>query len=216
MFYFFAWMSNPDLLPRMKTVTFFSEIAGRSSFGFGPPPAKSPLSSPPAGVDICLLIHLDHYVDWMPQTTSSFTSGVSGLPSSSSDSAPGRSFPFFRRFSWTTGVANGQAGASIAHARPMPPAHGRGPQRDEDIEDERQDRSRYDRWRNINARGCPADDLGYRGTQGARHRTRSSCGVAPGGHRRAASSDDTITSPPHGRVLSCSPVRIQTRHPPSQ
>jgi hypothetical protein len=111
MFYFFAWMSNPDLLPRMKTVTFFSEIAGRSSFGFGPPPAKSPLSSPPAGVDICLLIHLDHYVDWMPQTTSSFTSGVSGLPSSSSGSAPGRSFPFFRRFSWTTGVANGQAGA---------------------------------------------------------------------------------------------------------
>jgi hypothetical protein len=31
MFTFYAWMANPDLLPRAKTVTFFSERAGRSS-----------------------------------------------------------------------------------------------------------------------------------------------------------------------------------------
>jgi hypothetical protein len=65
-FCFFAWMANPDLLPRQKTVTFLSEWAGRSSSSYGPPPAEAPLPSPPSGADIALLIHLDHYFDWTP------------------------------------------------------------------------------------------------------------------------------------------------------
>jgi hypothetical protein len=41
MFTFYAWMANPDLLPRAKTVTFFSERVGRSSASHGLPPANT-------------------------------------------------------------------------------------------------------------------------------------------------------------------------------
>jgi hypothetical protein len=109
MFTFYAWMANPDLLPRAKTVTFFSERAGRSSASHGLPPANTYLPSPPTGADVVLLIHLDHYYDWTPppQMESSFSSGVSGLSASSSGLSPGRPYPFYKRFVWTAGVPNG-------------------------------------------------------------------------------------------------------------
>jgi hypothetical protein len=65
----FAWLENPDLLPRSRTVTLFSERAGRSPASDGPPP--------PEGREVTLLIHLDHYNDWTPcPATSSSSAGV--------------------------------------------------------------------------------------------------------------------------------------------
>jgi hypothetical protein len=61
LFCFFAWMKNPDLLPRSKTMTFISESSGRSSASDGPPLVEAALASPPSGGDVDLLIHLDHY-----------------------------------------------------------------------------------------------------------------------------------------------------------
>jgi hypothetical protein len=79
----FAWMKNPDLLPRSKEVTFFSENAGRSSARDGLPPVDAPLAAPPEGRDATVLIHLDHYYDWTSLPPISVSSEVSGLPSSS-------------------------------------------------------------------------------------------------------------------------------------
>jgi hypothetical protein len=61
MFSFHAWMANPDLLSRAKTITFFVERAGRSRVSDGPPPLSAPLPTPPQGMEVALHIHLDHY-----------------------------------------------------------------------------------------------------------------------------------------------------------
>jgi hypothetical protein len=62
-FLFYAYMFNPDFLPRAKAVTFFHERAGRSDVNNGPPPAGAPLLPPPGGRELVILIHLDHYFD---------------------------------------------------------------------------------------------------------------------------------------------------------
>jgi hypothetical protein len=54
-------MANPDLLPRAMTVTFFVERAGRSGVSDGPPPLSTSHPSPPKGMEVALLIHLDYY-----------------------------------------------------------------------------------------------------------------------------------------------------------
>jgi hypothetical protein len=69
-FYFFAWMKNPNLLPRSKVVTFFSERGGRSSASDGPPLTEVTRTLPPSGGDVHLLIHQDHFYDWSPQQDS--------------------------------------------------------------------------------------------------------------------------------------------------
>jgi hypothetical protein len=101
-FSFFAWMSNPDLLPRSKTVTLFNERAGRSDVNGGPPPAAAPLSSPLVGREVVILIHLNHYFDWSPQPYHSPSSSVSGLLGSDGSSSGGQ-FPVFHSFPWTRG-----------------------------------------------------------------------------------------------------------------
>jgi hypothetical protein len=62
-FSFSSWMSNPDLLPRSKTVTFFTDHAGRASTSQGPQAAETSFPAPPEGRELVLLIHLDHYTD---------------------------------------------------------------------------------------------------------------------------------------------------------
>jgi hypothetical protein len=155
-------MVNPDLLPHRKTMTFFSEQAGRSSSSFGLPPTEASFSSPPPKVDIALLIHLYHYVDWMPQMVSSFTPRVSGLSFPSSGSTPGRPYPFFKGFDWTDGVEDGQVVAWPLRLLDLCCRLLGGVRRDEDPDDGRHDQSRYN-WRcNISTRGCPVDDLSCR------------------------------------------------------
>jgi hypothetical protein len=68
-FSFFAWMANPDLLLRSKVVTFLSNKAGWATASHGPPPADA--LHP-------LLIHLDHYNDWNPQSADSSSSSGMG------------------------------------------------------------------------------------------------------------------------------------------
>jgi hypothetical protein len=101
-FSFFAWMSNPDHLPRSKTVTLFNERVGRSDVNGGPPPAVVPLSLPLVGREVVILIHLDHYFDWSPQPDRSPSSSVSGL-SGSDGSSSGGYFSVFHIFPWTWG-----------------------------------------------------------------------------------------------------------------
>jgi hypothetical protein len=91
-FSFYAWMFNLDLLPCSKTVTLFNERAGRSDVNGGPPPAVAPLSLPPAGREVVILVHLDHYFDWSPQPDHSTNSSVSVLPGSDGSSSGGH-FP---------------------------------------------------------------------------------------------------------------------------
>jgi hypothetical protein len=62
---------------------------------------------------------------------------ISSLSSSSSGSMPRLSFPFFRRFSWSAGVADGQdAARPLRMLEPCRRQLG-GPRRDEDPDDER-------------------------------------------------------------------------------
>jgi hypothetical protein len=110
-FSFQAWMVNPYLLPRAKTITFFDERASRSGVSDGP----LPLPPPPKGTEVPLLIHLDYYYDRTPQApslTDSASSDVSGLPSSSSGSSD-MPFPFYRSFSWLPGAIDGHSEAQI-------------------------------------------------------------------------------------------------------
>jgi hypothetical protein len=65
-FSFQAWMANPNLLPRTKTVTFFAERVDRSGVSVGPPSLSVSLPPPPKGIEVALLIHLDYYYDWTP------------------------------------------------------------------------------------------------------------------------------------------------------
>jgi hypothetical protein len=108
MFCFFMWMKNPDLLPRSKTVSFFSEGSSRSNGSDGPLPVEAALASPPSGGDIDLLIHLDHYYDWSPQPKRSPNSNVSGMLASSSEASSGRLRPVYQCFTWYSGVVDGQ------------------------------------------------------------------------------------------------------------
>jgi hypothetical protein len=64
MVFSFVWMSNPDLLARSKTVTFFPERASCSSSSDGLPSMDTPQSSPLVKREDVMLIHLDHYNDW--------------------------------------------------------------------------------------------------------------------------------------------------------
>jgi hypothetical protein len=111
-FSFHAWMRNPDLLPRSKIATFFTERAGQASSSEGPPPATAaPIL--PSGGDVTLLIHLAHYYDWTPQLEEdSSSSDVSGLPSSSSVASSERPYPVYKSFTWYQGVLDGNA---VAH-----------------------------------------------------------------------------------------------------
>jgi hypothetical protein len=70
------------------------------------------------------------------------------------------------------------------------------------------------RW-NINARGCPTDDLGMRrGSHGARHHTRSPRGArSPGGRRCHEAQGDEAANSSRGHTLSRSPVYHRTRPP---
>jgi hypothetical protein len=86
-FCFFMWMKNPDLLPRSKVVSFFTQSPGRSSSSDGPPPMATALASSMIGGEVDLLIHLDHYYDWSPHLEGSSISDVSGLPASSSEAS---------------------------------------------------------------------------------------------------------------------------------
>jgi hypothetical protein len=85
-------MFNPDLLPCSKTVTLFNDRACWSDVNGGPPPAVVPLSSPPAGREVVILVHLGHYFDWSPQPDHSMNSLVSVLPGSDGSSSGGH-FP---------------------------------------------------------------------------------------------------------------------------
>jgi hypothetical protein len=82
----------------MKYVGFrpSAERVGRPGVSDGPL-----LPAPPQGMEIALLIHLDHYYDGSPSDSAS--SGVERLPSSSSGLL-GRLFPFYMNFSWLPGV----------------------------------------------------------------------------------------------------------------
>jgi hypothetical protein len=99
-FTFYAWMANPDHLPRAKTATFFFEPAGRSSPGNGPPPAGTRPPAPPAGVDIPILIHLAQYNKGAPQPSTPSSPDLSGF-ASSTGSTLDRPFLFIKTFSWT-------------------------------------------------------------------------------------------------------------------
>jgi hypothetical protein len=121
-FSFFAWMANPELLPCSKTVTFFSEHGSQANVRHGPPPADQFLA-PPEGCELVLLIHLDHYTNWSPLPDLTPSLGVSGLPSSASDSSA-RLFLVFKKFDWLTGVVDGQqanAGTILAGCQPLAP-----------------------------------------------------------------------------------------------
>jgi hypothetical protein len=172
-FYFFAWMKNPNLLPRSKVVTFFSEQAGRSSASDGPPPIEAARSLLPSGGDVDLLIHLDHFYDWSPQQDNpSSSSDVSGLPASSSKASSGKSCPVFQSFTWYPGVIDGQmlghpSGPRMVDPCCQPPIR---ECRDDEHEDDGRGPAGRDWRRNINARGRPADDLPRSGTQGMRQR----------------------------------------------
>jgi hypothetical protein len=102
------------VLPDSKILMFFqnmkyvgfrpsTERVGRPGVSDGPL-----LPAPPQGMEIALLIHLDHYYDGSPSDSAS--SGVSRLPSSSSGLL-GRPFPFYMNFSWLPGVMDGHYGA---------------------------------------------------------------------------------------------------------
>jgi hypothetical protein len=116
---FYAWMADPDWLPRSKTVTIFAERAGRSSAGDGPPPLECQVASPPEGGTVVLLIHLDHYNDWTPPPARPRSSGTGGFPESSSDSSSDAPFPVFKSFAWQPGVLDGQQ--PPRRARPLQP-----------------------------------------------------------------------------------------------
>jgi hypothetical protein len=121
-----------------------------------------------------LLIHLDHYYDWSPQASypSGFaSSGVSGLPPSSSSSSE-RPFPFYTSFSWLPGVMDGHSGARTRGSRLQSCRHAQ-PCRwsNDDPEDDGRGRGGRDWHCNINARGCLANDLPRGNAHGRPHRT---------------------------------------------
>ncbi|RLN24795.1 hypothetical protein C2845_PM07G35210 [Panicum miliaceum] len=59
-----VWTRNPDLLPRSKATTFFSNTAGRSRPGVTAPPPKGGYEE--------FLVHLERYFDWTPQNMVAF------------------------------------------------------------------------------------------------------------------------------------------------
>jgi hypothetical protein len=183
---FYAWMANPELLHRSKTVTFFMDRDGHSSTSDGP--------SPSVGAEVDLLIHLVHYNNWTPQPTRLPSSDVSGVPASSSDSSPGRTFPFFKSFSWIPGVLYGHAPARQAEPRMLRDCHKLSAQRHRNVDPEEEGQERHG-WRcNINARGRPIGDLPRRSSQGARERMRSPRGRYSHRHgdRYGEAEDSTV------------------------
>jgi hypothetical protein len=103
-FSFYTWMFNPDFLLRPKTDTLLSKRAGWSDVSSGPPPVAAPLPSLSAGWEVVILVHLDHYYDWLPQPNRWLSSSANGLPDSSGSSSGGH-HPVFHSFCWTAGVA---------------------------------------------------------------------------------------------------------------
>lgn len=80
-----AWMWNPDTLPRSKLASFFPKGAGQ--IPRRPGQAQSPAVAPPPAGDLReVLIHLSCYENWKPPASPSPDSGASGLPSSVSSS----------------------------------------------------------------------------------------------------------------------------------
>jgi hypothetical protein len=174
-FCFFMWMKNPDLLPRSKVVSFFTQSPGRSSSSDGPPPMATALASSMIGGEVDLLIHLDHYYDWSPHLEGSSISDVSGLPASSSEASSSRPRQVYKSFTWYLGVVDGQVLGHHSVPRMTDPCH-RLPSRDHH-DDEPEDDGRgsaHHNWRsNINTRDRPADDLPRSGTQGMQQCMRS-------------------------------------------
>ncbi|TVU04910.1 hypothetical protein EJB05_48054, partial [Eragrostis curvula] len=203
----FAWMWNPDLLPRSKLATFFFEGAGRVPRRRGPVPPDE-VAPPPEGDFTEVLIHLPYYHNWKPPLSPAPSSGVSGLPSSSSGS--GAPFPDFQEFVWHRGILDGRA--PPRRPRADVPCRGvdlRSARRDRDDPDDDYRGGRRDGHRswaeNINARGRPADDLPRQLRDGGRYRTRS-----PMPHRRYDDYNDYGNNG-RGRGLSRSPARDRRR-----
>jgi hypothetical protein len=106
-------MSNPDLLPWSKTMTFFAKRAGKPNISDATPPMNvAPVHSPAAG-EVTLIIHLDHYYNWMPLLESSSSSEVSGL----------HSYHAYRSFSWVLGVLDGQIVVYLASSHLLDACH---------------------------------------------------------------------------------------------
>jgi hypothetical protein len=206
-FLFYAYMFNPDFLPRAKAVTFFHERVGRSDVNNGPPPAGAPLLPPPGGRELVILIHLDHYFDWSPQLERDSSSSVSDPPSSS-DSSMGAHFSVFHNFSWTSGVIDGRPDVRTPGVHPQeayrPPANNH---RREDLEDDQS--GRWDWRHSINAHGCPFDDLPRRDSH---HHTRYPCRYRGSGCTHAKSADVAVED--RGHSASRSPIQRRHRQPP--
>ncbi|RLN09613.1 PHD finger protein [Panicum miliaceum] len=113
MFSFWAWMWNPDDLPRSREFTFFPQGSGQV------PAADSQgarrVAPPPVGRDIELLIHLDEYEDWRPHRARTAGFGASGLPPSSAADLEDAG-PVIVPFRWTPGVLDGRSPNSYRDA----------------------------------------------------------------------------------------------------
>ncbi|CAO2162745.1 unnamed protein product [Urochloa humidicola] len=167
--YCWVWMWNPDLLPRSKLTTIFPEGVGRSRPGV--------TAAPPEGDMVDLIIHLG-YFDWSPPPASrTLSSRGSGLPSLTSSDSDGRSFPFFKDFTWYAGLLDGRLPRSGLPRMANTACRG-GPstRRDRDHHDDDDERRGPRRhWsEHISARGRSVDDLPLQGGgQTDRFRSRS-------------------------------------------
>jgi hypothetical protein len=173
MFCFYAWMANPDLLPLSKMVTCFLPGAYRQvqhqrwsstcrcavgcpSGWWGNNPTDSPRS----------LLRLESSTRALPQLRDQRAADIVGLFGRLELSS------VQELFLGPVGVWSCRHRLRDAYRRP--PAQDR---RDEDPNlDDHGGRRVRDSRSNINAHGCPADDLPRSGIHGERHRTRSSHG----------------------------------------
>ncbi|KXG24091.1 hypothetical protein SORBI_3008G184300 [Sorghum bicolor] len=152
-----VWMETPDALPRAMEYWYFAARAGQAMELLGLP--SSVPSTPPTGKfgGKVILIHLEGYEDWSPQSPRSSSSETS--------SEHGSSAPTFVPHEWAAGVLDGRP----TQARPLPPRNGgcRAPaapqkRRDNDPDNDREGpHRRHDAPRSSRVRqlfpGCASD-----------------------------------------------------------
>lgn len=95
-------METPDTLPRAMEYWFFAAKVGQAMELLDLPSPNRIPSAPPVGKfsDKIILIHLEGYEDWSPQSP--------GSSSSNTSSEHGSSIPPFIPFDWVAGVLDGQ------------------------------------------------------------------------------------------------------------
>lgn len=177
----------------------------------GSAPAVAEIGSPPVGGTVELLIHLAQYYDWTPIPPRTPSSGVSGLPSSSSSDSGGQ--PTYKKFEWFRGIPDDRApppfGPRLQDTCRRPLAGVRRDDRPND--DDHRDAKRRDWRNNTNARRRHADNLPRPQNQASGDHRRRHYDV--NGGRRVQAKDDDQVPASRGRSDSRSLVRRRARDP---